>query len=286
MAMYGFRRIGLGLMAFGLVFPTAYGVPVTQSGHPDFSQSANANWANYCAPTAGTNVAYYFGQTYSILYQGNPLGPGAAADNGATDIIGGLTTIPPGPPATSMAGLMSTDKVNGTSLLNMASGLDGYLEANDGQAGSVNWQTDANLATDFIDGADFWTFLKNESGAGSGILLSLQWIGGSAPTGYDSPENTEGTLEGAMAHAVTMVGYDVNDVLVNDPANNGGAHIWSGEYAVNAVTTGVTDITISNFNGTGVTAQVYGAVVTSYIPEPSAVSLMLLGGVWMLRRRR
>ncbi len=95
----------VGLFVFLLV-AAARGNPVTIANVPDFSQKAVAGWTNYCAPTAGADLVYYFAANGHIsLIQGFNLAPQApgdqpATDDGASTIIGGSANQ--GPPAPSI----------------------------------------------------------------------------------------------------------------------------------------------------------------------------------------
>jgi hypothetical protein len=282
---------------------------ITLQNVPDFSQNEQPAWTNFCTPTAGTNIPYYFATTYPGLLAGQvnppPSGPGTPADIGASKNIAGLA--PGNPPffpiANSLGGLMGTSPVAGTTLAGAKQGLDAYLEINDGNA-NVTWNTQILLADakqpGGLGGANFWNALQQKLAAGDGILLAIQWtkdpfgnliIPGSEyqiPNPYD-PNNTG--EEAAMGHSLTMVGYDVgvnpNTILFHDPANNplipngGGtrSHVWP---AVVADSSGVTinpnDLTIMiGPQGFAVPGIVYGAVVTHPVPEPCALALLGIG---------
>ena len=78
-------------------------------------------------------------------------------------------------------------------------------------------------------------------------------------------------------------------ITINDPANNnppspGGMHDPFGEYASHMVTVNPNDLSISLNGGN---ARIYGAVVTSAIPEPSCIAAcFLLLGFGLFRRRQ
>ncbi|MHC4447528.1 MAG: hypothetical protein ACYSXF_07095, partial [Planctomycetota bacterium] len=215
------KKAAIVFLALTVLAATAQGAIVTLPNVPDFSQHFNIVWANHCAPTAGTDVAYYFGNTYAGLWQGNAWGPGVAADNGATTIIGGLggPPNPPPPPAGSMAFLMGTTNAAGTTPMGMTLGLDTYMENHwDGMVGGNDWSTlwwPANQPLGGgIGGPAFWALLQNEISQGSGIVLAIQWFPPANPV-YETPNGymPEWGPNTAMGHAVTMVGYD------NNPAN-------------------------------------------------------------------
>jgi hypothetical protein len=263
---------------------------------PDFSQHADPAWSNYCAPTAGANVVYYFSQSgFTSLRQSYPVGPGASADAGATDIIGG--TAGPPPPAASLAGLMSTSLGAGTTPLNLRDGLDQYLEANDGDI-NTTWNTQW-ITTASVGGAAFWSQMKTEINNGSGVILLLGWVG-TPPTfdpeshKYDLPEGASTNPAGTdpLAHAVTMTGYDpalANDLYVMDPANN-----LSGGTGIHNWTPGLGDKYVVTVNPTnlsvvvnGSAATIFGAVVTQPVPEIEAFAFYMasLCFLFMLIRR-
>lgn len=256
------------------------GTIVNLSGVPDLSQHADIPWNNYCAPTSGANVAYYFGQTYSNLQQGYLSGDAG----GAAVIIDGIA-------GNSMVNFMGTTTSGGTTGSGVLNGLDTYLENNwDLAAGGTDWNTqylDANI----LGGSTFWNNLQTEISNGSGVILLIAWFGG-APAGYETPDGyTPGVLQtSTLGHAVTMTGFDTtsptNTLSINDPANNGGgAHNWPGEGAAYGVTINPSDISII-LGGSG--ATIYGAVVTN-IPGPGALTLLALSGLIAAssgRRRR
>ncbi|MCK4873006.1 MAG: hypothetical protein KAS72_09800 [Phycisphaerales bacterium] len=267
---------------------SASGAVATLPNVPDFSQHANAAWVNYCAPTCGGDVAYYFSNTYAQLRQGNAWGN----NNGATGIIGGLN--PPPPPPASMAGLMGTSTQWGTTAMAMTVGLDTYMEDNwDGVVGGADWITayiPTNPAQGGPGGPAFWAILQNEINLGSGIILTIAWMNGN-PTdpAYDIPEDYMPDTDpyGSIGHAVTMVGYNTDAVpsqlAINDPANNAGVHNWGGETAWYNINVGANNLTIGNLGG--VQATIYGAVITN-IPAPGTAVLLALGVATAWRRRR
>jgi hypothetical protein len=264
---------------------------VTLNNVPDFSQHANAGWSNYCAPTNGANLAYYFGQSgFSMLLQGNPIGPGAAADFGATTIIGGTQPGSPPPPAGSMAQRMNTSLQLGTTAFDIVVGLDGYFEDNwDGIAGGLDWITTYHDAA-MLGGSTFWNILQSEINAGSGIILTIAWPFGVPSQPWDTPKNYFPNIgpNAFLGHAVTMTGYD-NDplnpkLIMNDPANNSGVHNWPGESASYAVNIGLSDLSFTITPGD--LASVYGAVIIRPIPGPGGLAVIAVGVVIGARRRR
>ncbi|MCZ6834164.1 MAG: hypothetical protein O7G85_00165 [Planctomycetota bacterium] len=280
--MNSYARVGAIFAMAGFVAP-ASGTIINLSNVPDLSQHSGGSWANYCGPTNGSNVAYYFGQTYSGLVPGDtfPFASSSAADA----IIAGASSPPP--VLGSMAQRMSTTVAGGTTGNNLRDGLDLYLEDNyDATPGGTNWTTDYHDAAG-LTGSGFWALLQNEIANGSGIILLIAWTGG-IPGGYDVPEDYSAGISAtsAMGHAVTMTGFDTNItpfMHINDPANNGGsAHNFGGEGAAYGVTINPTSlgITLSGSNAT-----IYGAVITN-IPTPGAMSLLGLAGLFTLRRRR
>lgn len=272
---------------------TAVGDIVDLTGVPDLSQHAVTSptaWANYCAPTAGANVAYYFGQTYSNLLVGDSL-PGSTS--GANNIIAGGGLLPPGPG--SMADLMVTSLTGGTTANNLRTGLDAYLENRwDNTFGGSDWNT-VYLESQSLTGGgtEFWGQLQTEISNGSGVILLIAWIGVSPPEGYDLPDGYDGstTASSALGHAVTMNGYNTDlitpTMTIRDPANNGGgSHTFSPTLSADTFqvnVSGTSDITIDY--GGGSIATIYGAVFTN-IPSPGALSLLLVSGLLARRRRQ
>ena len=123
-------------------------VVFTENNTYDFSQTGNATWVNYCAPTVAGDLIYHFGNTYPSLVQGNNYGPGnqPGANTGVTTIIGGLAAVNPADPpgsAGSLAALMGTTRNGGTTLDNMKAGLVQYLANNS----AVAWNTQMLLAS-------------------------------------------------------------------------------------------------------------------------------------------
>jgi hypothetical protein len=311
------------LIACGLIWlgPGAVvAAPIALQNVPDFSQIEQPAWTNFCTPTSGTNIPYYFAPAYPGLLAGQvmppPSGPGTPADVGASKNIAGLAPgIPPFfPVANSMGGLMGTSPITGTTLAGARSGLDSYLEINDGIPGANWWNTEILLANALqpggLGGAKFWNALQQNLAGGAGILLAIQWtkdpsgnpiIPGSEydiPNPYDPDDTSE---EAAMGHSVTMVGYDVgvipNAILFHDPANNplipGGftrSHVWPVVVADSSgVTVNANDITIMiGPVGFAVPAIVYGAVVTNPVPEPCALVMLGMGlaALALLKLRR
>ncbi len=302
--------LGIVLVAACCLPPAAvFGSPLTfsQLNVPDFSQHEVVGWSNYCAPTAGTNVAYFFGQTYNPLYQGHPVPPaptgqGTAADMGASTNIGGNVPPPaPLPPPDNMANLMATTAAGGTTLFGMRNGLDQYLERNDGNPGNAFWTT-YMLQPSVVGGQPFWSTLQGELSGGAGVLLAIGWQQG-APGGYDTPDDYfySDYPEAPMGHAVTMVGYDVSTadpanhtLSIHDPANNPPGvgltttHVWPPVLAdTYPVSVNQFDLSI---NVAGQRATIYGAVITNPIPEPGTIVMLLGAGLMGLlayaRRRR
>jgi hypothetical protein len=270
---------------------TAEASVATIANVPDSSQHANAGWSNYCAPTCGGDVVYYFSNTYASLRQGNPYGPGALADSGATAIIGGNAPGSPPPPAGSLAQRMGTTLAGGTTAVGLMTGLDGYLEDNwDATVGGNDWNTIyiSPGGPGGMGGATFWQTLQNETDAGSGIVLCIAWQQGVPGAPYDVPDPYSGSdsPESAIGHAVVMVGYNTNGAIpivsINDPANNAGIHNWAGEYANYNLGVGANSLTIQLG---GVQGTIYGAVITN-IPSPGALALLGLAGLFGKSRRR
>lgn len=257
------------------------------NGVPDFSQNHNAAWRNYCAPVAAADWVYAFSGTFPALRQGNPMGPGVAADNGVDAIIGGVP-----PAAGSLAQLMGTTPNGGTTLNGCANGLDQYLETNDGVAGNANWTTTALLRANFVapSGQNFLNALQAALANGSGVILAVSWPNG-APGGYEVPDPYDPTNEnGPMGHALAMTGYNNNALAIafNDPADNVNAvHNWGGQNLVANLLQGPNGL--PNSLGVmigGVRADIYGAVVTTPIPGPASMSLLAASALIATRRRR
>lgn len=263
---------------------TASATIINLSNVPDLSQHSGVSWVNYCAPTAGANVAYYHGQTYSSLVPGDsfPFSSTSVANN----IIAGASSPPP--LFGSMAFHMNTSVNSGTTGNNLRDGLDQYMENNwDATNGGTDWTTTYHSAA-ALGGTAFWNLLVSEITNGNPTILLIDWAGG-APGGYDLPDEGTGSTAGsAISHAVTMTGFNTNNPLVpimniNDPANNGGGvHAFGGEGAAYVLTVNTFDLM---FTLGGSTAIVYGAVTTN-IPSPGAFALLLLSGCVGSRRRR
>ncbi|MBL0928340.1 MAG: hypothetical protein IBJ11_11935 [Phycisphaerales bacterium] len=256
---------------------------------PDFSQKNNPAWVNYCAPTAGADIVYWFSNSDAALRRGQPYGPGAAADAGVNANIG----APPAPAAGTLAQLMGTTVAAGTSLAGCRNGLDAYLEANDSLPGNNNWNTQSVLANAFPapSGQNFFNFLQQSLSSGAGVILAVHWLNG-APGGYDipNPYNPSDNDVTGMGHAFVMTGYNtlaaIPTISVNDPANNLlNAHNWNGENTVFNLNVGAGGLPNQlTFGILGFTATIYGAVVT--IPTPGAAALLSVAGLLALRRRR
>ena len=59
------------LIACGLTWlgaGAAIAAPITLPNVPDFSQIEQPAWTNFCTPTSGTNIPYYFAPTYPGLH--------------------------------------------------------------------------------------------------------------------------------------------------------------------------------------------------------------------------
>lgn len=274
--------------AQALAQPPAFSVP----GVPDLSQHEQRGWRNYCAPTAGTNVAYQFLPAFPSLDRGLT----------ETENIAGFAPLPfPIPPAPgSMADLMQTSRITGTNLVNLRDGLHAYMTTN---APAGNWRTDILLADPSyggVGGPAFLNTLQSELSGGAGIVLAIHWPGGPPPPGdeydydlpdpYDSDNNSE---EGAMGHAVTMVGYDdpAFTLDVNDPANNliGGVAVHNLPPAVPDTYNIVVLPNRIDFSTGQIAGSIYGAVITVAEPTSFALAawgLLVLGGLGLWRRKR
>jgi hypothetical protein len=290
----------------------------------DFSQHQNPGWQNYCAPTAAANLAYHLSLTFAdpALRQNNAFGPPVGPppppneDDDASNVIGGASPGAPPPPAGSLADLMSTDLLNGTTTANLTQGLDTYLENNDSNGGQNFWTTQFFLASDpgVGGGSGLFDIAADSLAAGAGVILLIDWRMGDPvlnppPPGintgptfggetadqlshmYDEPQAPGTGANDPIGHAVTLVGYDVGagDLLYNDPGNNlnagAGQHNWltyAGRTEVSTFSLRATDIQI---NVQGTQGFVYGIVTT--IPEPGTAALLglALGGLAALRRR-
>lgn len=258
--------------AVGLLAGGAQGASVSLSGVPDFSQHADAAWRNYCMPTNGANVAYFFAQTYPSL--GGPLPPDPLADVQATNVIG-----------MDMAVRMGTTNSGGTTAAGAVAGLDSYLEDSwDQTTGGSDWNTFyRDAATE--GGAAFWQNIQNDISNMSGVILIIGWDPNALPTaeGYDLPDGYDGStgLNAAIGHAVTMTGFSTiggASLSVDDPANNSGVHNWAGENAAYTVNVRASDLELLSPMG-GTTAFVVGAVVTNIIPTPGSVVILGLLGI-------
>ena len=262
----------------------------TEPNTYDFSQSANPTWDNYCAPTVAADVVYHLGLTYASLVQNNSYGPGnqPAANNGATDIIGGQAppngtngADPPnggGPLAGSLAQRMGTTRNDGTTLDNLALGLNAYLTANS----NVAWNTQELLAANYVvpqgdNGQSFLTALQNNLSGGADVILAIAWQNGLPGDPYQVPNNygESDDPSKALGHAVQMIGYDTDagTISLNNPADNA-AHNWGAENASYNVIGLPASLQITLG---GKTATIYGAVVTQAVPEPSTLLMLLVG---------
>ncbi|HHN78058.1 MAG TPA: hypothetical protein ENK11_05210 [Phycisphaerales bacterium] len=249
-----------------LCVPAADGAAVNLSGVPDFSQHADGAWRNYCMPTNGANMAYYFAQTYPSL--GGPLPPDPLADVQATSVIG-----------MDLAVRMGTTNSGGTTAAGAVAGLDSYLEDTwDLTPGGADWDTFYRDAA-AEGGTAFWQNIQNDISNMSGVILIIGWDPNALPTaeGYDLPDGYDGStgLNAAIGHAVTMTGFSTiggASLSVNDPANNSGAHNWAGENASFGVNVRASDLELLSPMG-GTTAYVVGAVVTNIVPAPAPVFL-------------
>ncbi|MBS0196427.1 MAG: hypothetical protein JSR77_06690 [Planctomycetes bacterium] len=230
---------------------------------PDFSQKNLAVWRNYCAPTAGADVVYYLSNSYPALAQGNPWGPGAAADAGVNTIIG----KPPAPLPGTISALMGTTTARGTTLQNCANGLDAYLEANDGMA-NVTWNTSAVLLSGYPlpAGQNFFTACQQTLASNGVVILAVHWTA-APPPGYDIPDGyiPYDDLNTPMGHALAMTGYDTTllpqTLYVNDPGNNlGNMHNWANEN----LAIGIAGLpNAMNIVINGMAGRVYGAVLAT-----------------------
>jgi hypothetical protein len=250
---------------------------------PDFSQYHNGAWTNYCAPTAGADVVYDFGQNgYPTLQQGNAWGPGVPADNGVDGIIG----IPP-PAAGTLANLMGTTLNGGTTLIGLSNGLDAYLEANDNIAGPNNWITQWKLVANYAapQGSNFMNDLQTTLNGGGRVILAIAWQGG-VPPGYENPSGAGDSASSGIGHAVMMLSYNAGQatVNINDPANNLPInlplHNWGGENAAHNLVGGWPAGVGIQFGA--ITGTVYGAVTTQPVPEPGTVALLATGTIGLL----
>jgi hypothetical protein len=281
-----------GSIVFAAALAVASSPSLAQPGQfqvnnvPDFSQNHNAAWSNYCAPVAAADWVYAFSGTYPALRQGNPMGPGVAADNGVDAIVGGVP-----PAAGSLAQLMGTTPNGGTTLNGCANGLDQYLETNDGMAGNANWTTVALLRANFAapSGQNFFNALQAALSGGSGVILAVSWPNG-APGGYEVPDPYDPTNEnGPMGHALAMTGYNANALTIafNDPADNVNAlHNWPGQNLVGNLIHGANGLPNSlGIMIGGVRADIYGAVITTPIPAPGPTTLLGVAAIAFARRR-
>lgn len=253
-----------GLAAAACAQPAQFQV----NGVPDFSQKHNGAWRNFCAPTVGADWVYYYSTKYPALRQGNPLGPGGAADTAVDIIIG----IPPALPPTSIAGLMGTTTATGTTLNGCAIGLDNYLELNDGKL-NVTWNTAPFLIGMFPapSGQNMFLLAQQTLATGGAVILAIHWNAG-VPAGYDLPDNYVplDSLGAPMGHAMALTGYRTGAAMqqvTNDPANNVPvtAHNWPGENLVSNIIGLPVNWT---FLVGGVQATVYGMVVTTPVIGP------------------
>lgn len=249
------------------------------TGMPDFSQHAVSSWQNHCAPTAAADLVYYYAQSFSNL--GGPLPPDPIADTHANATIADL------------AFRMGTTSSGGTTPAGLVAGLDTHLEDTwDGVGGGANWNTVLHEGA-VVGGGGLRAAIESAIIGGDGVILLIAWQGGlPADPNYDTPDGYQGENVGPndpMGHAVALVGFDntgpAPTFSINDPANNGGMHNWSGEGSVYTLTEGLTTLTLSGSMG-GATATVYGAVTTSFIPTPATSVLVGFGGLCALRRRR
>ncbi|MFG0258610.1 MAG: hypothetical protein ACF8GE_11970 [Phycisphaerales bacterium JB043] len=240
------------------------------SGLPDLAQD-RFSWTNYCAPTTGADLAYYYSQVYSSLVPGN-----TASD--ADTVIGDMATR------------MGTTFSGGTTVNGLVGGLDSYLEDNwDSITGGTHWNTQY-LDGSTLGGAGLFNAVDNAINAGDGVILLIAWNSGlptdpvyHTPDGYDGSTGVTDPIGHALALNSTTPG-PTNFIGVNDPANNAGTHSFTAENAPYGLTINAFDWTLNTPMG-GATATVYGAVTTS-IPTPGAVVLLGCAGLVCGARRR
>lgn len=239
-------------------------------GVTDLAQD-RMGWFNYCAPTNGANLAYYYAQFYPGL--AGAMTP-ADADNMIND----------------MASRMGTSHQFGTTAMDLVMGLDGYLEDNwDAISGGTDWNTQY-LDSAALGGAGLLTAVDSALAAGDGVILLIAWKGGlPVDPAYQFPDSYDGgTMMGdPIGHAVALTGTLLGPfpvVEINDPANNAGVHSFATENMPYDVTLNAFDWTLAPPMG-GATATVYGAVTTS-IPSPGALTMLGLGLVFVVRRHR
>ena len=272
--------------------------PVIISNVPDLSQHVN-NFNNYCGPTAAANVVYYFNQT-----GGNTnLGGTPGVDANATGLIGGNTPVITPPPdgfpvPGSLADLMGTSLVNGTTPQKLRDGLDSYLEdKHDGIGGGNDWDTQLLLtqsAGGSLSGNDFWLELQSSIDVGKGVILLIDWAG-NAPQEtedqqYEEPETPGQGASSSIGHAVTMVDYAPGTftparIFFHDPGTNlSSGHDWTPASPESSLlTVNATNLSASfGLPGFQATGTIYGAVTT--IPEPNSLVLFSLSGLLLLLR--
>ena len=124
------------------------------TGVTDFAQD-RLTWNNFCAPTTGADVAYYYSQIFSSLTPGNTSGD---ADTVIAD----------------MATRMGTTNSGGTTVNGLVAGLDSYLEDNwDSITGGTHWNT-TYLSGASLGGAGLYSAVDSAINSGDGVILLLR----------------------------------------------------------------------------------------------------------------
>ena len=241
------------------------------TGVTDFAQD-RLTWNNYCAPTTGADVAYYYAQIFSSLTPGNTSGD---ADTVIAD----------------MATRMGTTNPGGTTVNGLVAGLDSYLEDNwDSITGGTHWST-TYLSGASLGGAGLYSAVDSAINNGDGVILLIAWKTGlpidpnyHLPNGYDGSTGLGDPMGHAVALTSTLPNIAINKfITINDPANNAGTHSFLTESTSFGVTVNALDWTLNTQMG-GAIATIYGAVTTS-IPAPGALSVFGLAFLTRGRRR-